>query len=57
MDCGCIRYHLNMSIFVFNNRFISNSEFITNFLHIAPFSDANKKTVEILLLGVGENKE
>ena len=57
MDCGCIRYHLNMLIFVFNNRFISNSEFITNFLHIAPFSDANKKTVEILLLGVDENKE
>ena len=56
MDAQCIRYHLNMLIFVFNNRFISNNDFITNFLHIAPFSDANKKTVEILLFGVAENK-
>ena len=56
MDARCIRYHLKMLIFAFNNRFISNNKFYINFLHISPFSDANKKTVEILLLGVSENK-
>ena len=56
MDVRCIRYHLKMLIFVFNNRFISNNDFISNFLHISPFSDANKKTLDILLLGVAENK-
>ena len=37
-------YHLKILIFAFNNRLISNNEFTTNFLNIAPFSDGNKQT-------------
>ena len=50
MDCRCIRYHLNMLIFVFNNRFISNSEFITNFLHLHHFLMQTRKLLKYYYL-------
>lgn len=57
MDVRCIRYHLEMLIYAFNERKIHTEEFKRNFLKIKPFKSGNKTTVEILLSGLKDNKK
>lgn len=57
MDVRCIRYHLEMLVYAFNQGRIAAEEFKKNFLEIKSFMAGNKKTVEILLLGLKDNKK
>ena len=56
MDIRCIKYHLEMLIFVFNQRKIKVEEFEANFMEIKPFNLGNKTTIDILFLGTEKNK-
>ena len=57
MDVRCIRYHLEMLVYAFNERKIHTEEFKRNFLKIRPSKSRNKTTVDVLLLGVKDNKK
>ena len=57
MDVRCIRYHLEMLVHAFNERRIHREEFKRNFLKIRPSKFGNKTTVDVLLLGVKNNKK
>ena len=57
MDVRCIRYHLKMLVYGFNERKIHTEEFKSNFLKIRPFKSGNKTTVDVLLLGIKDNKK
>ena len=57
MDVRCMRYHLQMLLYVFNGRRITAEEFRENFMQIRPFQTANKTTVDVLLLGLKDNKK
>ena len=57
MDVRCIRYHLEMLVYAFNKRKIHTEEFKRNFLKIRPSKSGNKTTVDVLLLGVKDNKK
>ena len=56
MDVRCIRYHLEALVYVFNKRKIEVDEFKRNILRIRPFKSGNYRTMEILLLGIKNNK-
>ena len=56
MDIRCIKYHLEMLIFVFNQRKIEVEEFEASFMEIKPFNLGNKTTIDILFLGTEKNK-
>ena len=57
MDVRCIRYHLEMLVYAFNERKIHTEEFKRSFLKIRPSKSGNKTTVDVLLLGVKDNKK
>ena len=56
MDVRCIKYHLEMLIFAFNQRKIQIEKFKENFMKIKPFNSGNKTTIDILFLSTGKNK-
>ena len=56
MDARCVQYHLDFLVYAFNERKITNKEFKEIFFKIRSFKGGNHKTIEILLLGIKENK-
>ena len=56
MNIMCIRYHLEVLVYVFNIRKTEVDEFKRNILRIRPFKSGNYRTTEILLLGIKNNK-